>query len=337
MPPLLRPVAWIASRIYAQGLRRHAAALQRSAPWSAPVPVISVGNVSAGGTGKSPMVRWICDELRRMGMHPAVVLRGHRGGESSDEVLEHRAAMPGTPVGVGADRRVAIERVLVMDPSVNAIVLDDGFQHRQVVRDLDLVLVDALRPAIDGALLPLGWLREPAEALRRADAVVVTRALRMDPALAELVHHLHGKSPAAWARHAWTGLRIAGAEAGEQASPLDRLRGRSVAIWAGIGNRAAFVEQVRACGARVVDVPALADHHAYGEREIARLTHAARGAGATEVVCTEKDWVKLRLLPRAGCLPFVRPELRIEFVEGEGALRELLVAAVARGNSRAGR
>ena len=112
MPPLLRPFAWIASRIYAQGLRRHAAALQRSAPWSAPVPVISVGNVSAGGTGKSPMVRWICDELRRMGMHPAVVLRGHRGGESSDEVLEHRACRPQVPVAVGADRRASIERLL---------------------------------------------------------------------------------------------------------------------------------------------------------------------------------------------------------------------------------
>lgn len=337
LPSPLRPVAWVASRLYAHGVRRHLAALERATPWSAPVPVISVGNVAAGGTGKSPMVRWICGELRRLGLHPAVVLRGHRGGESSDEVLEHRAAMPGTPVSVGADRRAAIERVRMMDPSVDVIVLDDGFQHRQVVRDLDLVLVDALRPAIDGALLPLGWLREPAEGLRRADAVVVTRAEHVDPGLAELVRRHHGRPPVAWAKHAWTGLRVAGADEGEQVSPLDRIRGRSVAVWAGVGNREAFVDQVRSCGACVVDAPALRDHHAYAARELVALTRRARGAGATEVVCTEKDWVKLRLLPRAGCLPFVRPELRMEFGEGEGALCALLAEAVARGNTRAGR
>ncbi len=334
LPSFLRPIAWVASRIYARGVGRHAAALERVPAWEAPCPVISVGNVSAGGTGKSPMVRWICGELRTAGRSPAVVMRGHRGGESSDEVLEHRAEMPDTPVGVGADRRIAITRLCSMHSEVNALVLDDGFQHRQVARDLDLVLVDARRPAIDGDLLPLGWLREPAQALRRASAVIVTRAEGFDPALAGRIERLHGRPPIAWTRHAWSGLRVASDDEAQVSWTLERLRGRSVAVWAGIGNPQAFVDQVIRCGARVVDAPRLSDHQAFDARLLERLTARARGAGATEVVCTGKDWVKLRLLPRPRALAIVRTQVGIEFIEGEVALRRALFEAMARGDQR---
>jgi tetraacyldisaccharide 4'-kinase len=337
LPSFLRPVAWLASRIYARGVERHAAILERTSAWEAPCPVVSVGNVSAGGTGKSPMVRWICGELRAAGRSPAVVMRGHRGGESSDEALEHRAEMPETPVAVGAERRVAIERLRSTHGEVDALVLDDGFQHRQVARDLDLVLIDARRPAIDGALLPLGWLREPATSLRRASAVIVTRAERVDPALSSLIERLHGRPPLAWTRHAWSGLRVAGDAASETDWTLDRLRGRSVAVWAGIGHPQAFVDQLTACGARVVDVPRLRDHQAFDARLVERLVVRARGAGATEVVCTGKDWVKLRLLPLPSALTIVRPRLSIDFIEGRASLVRSLSDALARGDRRLGR
>jgi tetraacyldisaccharide 4'-kinase len=283
------------------------------------------------------MVRWVCGELRHQGRHPAVVMRGHRGGESSDEALEHRSELGRMPVVVGADRRAAIERLAAGDPSIDALVLDDGFQHRQVARDLDLVLVDASRPAIDGDLLPLGWLREPAEGLARASAVIVTHAEQVDPRLSSSIARLHGRAPVAWTRHAWTCLRVTGAAHGQDAWTLERLRGRSVAVWAGIGNRPAFVSQVQACGARVVDVPALADHHAFNARGVERLADRARRAGATEIVCTGKDWVKLRLLPLPATLTVLRPELRIEFLAGESELRAMLAEAMVRGDSRARR
>lgn len=338
LPGWMRPIAWVASHCYATGLRRREARLAGVEAWRAPLPVISVGNVTAGGTGKSPMVRWICAQLRAAGRRPAVVMRGHRGGESSDEVLEHRAEMPDTPVAVGADRRAAIERLVATDSSVDALVLDDGFQHRFVARDLDLVLVDAQGPSLQGAaLLPLGWLREPIEALRRADAVVLTRAERPDAGTDAVVRATCGRPAAARTRHAWSGLRVSDPVEGEQRWSLERLRGRAIAIWAGIGNPEALAEQSRACGARVVDAPALGDHHAFTAQGVARLEARARRAGATDVLCTGKDWVKLRLLPRPTSMSILRPELELAFLEGEEALRALIFEAIARGDRRAGR
>ena len=258
-------------------------------------------------------------------------MRGHRGGEASDEVLEHRAELPTVPVAVGADRRASIERLLVERPSVDAIVLDDGFQHRRVARDLDLVLVDALRPAIDGSLLPLGWLREPASGLRRASAVVVTHARGIDPRIAALVEFHHGRLPVAWSDHAWSGLRVVvGDGAAELAVEPSWLEGRSVDVWAGIGNRDAFVAQVERLGARLRAAPRLADHHAYPPDCLARLA----AAGGTDVVCTGKDWAKLSGLALPSGVRVIRPVLRLEFPVDGASLRALLVDGLARGDSR---
>jgi tetraacyldisaccharide 4'-kinase len=336
LPAWTAPLAWGASLAYGAALALREAALVRRTPWRAPRAVVSVGNVAVGGTGKSPTVRWICAQLQSMGRRPAIVMRGHRGGERSDEVLEHRMHLPGVPVAVGADRRTAIERLLEREPGVDALVLDDGFQHRAVARDLDLVLVDATRPAIDGGLLPLGWLREPAAALRRADAVVVTRASGVDAALAARVERLHGRAVLAWSRHAWDGLRVAG----DEAAPIlgvGWLAGRRVAAWAGIGNRAAFLAQLRASGAEVVEAPDLRDHEAYSADSVAALAARCRRAGVSDIVCTPKDWVKLGALPAPTGVRFVHPRLALDFLAGEEALRARLAEALACGDSRAGR
>lgn len=336
LPPWLAPVAWPASLAYGLAVRARELSIAGARPWMPPRPVISVGNVSAGGTGKSPMVRWICEALRAQGRRPAIVIRGHRGGERSDEVLEHRSEMPEAPVAVGRDRRASIERLLARDASIDALVLDDGFQHRRVGRDLDLALVDASRPAIDGGLLPLGWLREPARALGRAHAVIVTRAGAVDDALVARIERHHGREPTAWSRHAWDGLRV-GSGADESREALDWLRGRRVAVWAGIGNREAFLEQVGLSGAHIVDAPQLPDHAAYSISSLADLAARSRAAGAAEVVCTAKDWVKLRTLPGPTGIRFARPCLRLDFLQGESALRAMLVDALARGDSRSTR
>lgn len=336
LAPWLAPLAWPASIAYGLAVRVRESTLAGAVPWQAPRPVISVGNLAAGGTGKSPTVRWLCAHLRAIGRSPAVVMRGHRGGERSDEVLEHRMEMPGVPVAVGADRRGAIERLLSAEPGVDTLVLDDGFQHRRVARDLDLVLVDATRPAIDGALLPLGWLREPARALRRADAVVVTRASGVDASLADRIAHHHGRGPIAWSSHAWEGLcvRLGGVES---RPGLAWLRGRRVAVWAGLGNPGAFVDQVRAAGAEVAHAPTLGDHATFTAARLVQLVASCRAGGADAVVCTAKDWVKLRELALPGDLAFARPELRLEWIAGESALRSRVADALARGDARRSR
>lgn len=333
LPAVLAPLTWPASLVYGAAVRLRNARLDRVGGWHAPMPVVSVGNITAGGTGKSPMVRWVVETLRAMGRSPAIATRGHRGGLMSDEVLEHRDAMPGLPIAVGADRVAAIKAMLQGARTIDAWVLDDGFQHRAVARDLDLVLVDATRPGLDGALLPRGWLREPASNLRRASAVVVTRATRVDETLARRIESLHGRAPIAWTSHAWTGVRVQSGGL-ERAEPVAWLHGRRLAVWAGVGNPQALHVQVRQAGAEVVHAPALRDHHAYGRAEVQALLVQAAAAGAETVLCTPKDWVKVRGLLPTGHMPVVRPELALTCLHGGEALRDALRAALDAGDSR---
>ncbi|MBL8756996.1 MAG: tetraacyldisaccharide 4'-kinase, partial [Phycisphaerae bacterium] len=144
------------------------------------VPVVSVGNVSVGGTGKTPMVMWLARRLMERGERPAIALRGYkggRGGAGSDEATEFRRWLPEVPLAVGGDRVATIGalRGSAEGARVSCVLLDDGFQHRRLHRDLDVVLVDATRDPFADRLLPAGWLREPVEGLKRAGAVVLTR------------------------------------------------------------------------------------------------------------------------------------------------------------------
>ncbi len=326
--PAFAPFAHAAAFAYGLGVRANAAWWGFRRPADAGVPVVSVGNVSAGGTGKSPFVRWTAQALASAGHRPVIALRGYRAaGGSSDEADEHRAMLPGVPVAVGADRARAIAAARAADPAIDCAVLDDGFQHRAIARALDIVLVDATRPAIDGALLPAGWLREPATALRRAGLVVVTRATRVDPALAALVERFHGRPPAAWARHAW--LRIERFGAGDRDMPLASLEGKSVVCVTALGNPAPFVAEAAARGARVRGDLRFRDHHAFTREDVARVAAAARAKDAA-VLCTWKDWAKLaRLAGDPQGVEWLAVRAGIEFVDGEPAVRAAVLAAVA--------
>lgn len=327
LPTWFAPVTWPASIAWGTAVRLRNARLDRVPTWRAPRPVISVGNIAVGGTGKSPLVRWICGVLQSQGILPGVVLRGHRGGETADEAMEHRAAMDGVPVSVGADRRVAIMRLLMSRPDVQALVLDDGFQHRAVARDLDLVLVDATRPCLDGRLLPWGWLREPLAALQRAHGVIVTRATVVDAGLAAALARWHGRPVMAWTRFAWKSMRRF--ERNEDRDlDIRAIAGGSVAIWAGIGNPDAFAVQARQAGVKVVDMPSLRDHHGFNASEVARLMRRARHKGASAILSTEKDWTKLRPLLPADALPVIRPQVGVALLEGERGLTDRLQDAI---------
>jgi len=331
LPTWMGPLAAAASVGYGVAIRARANRLEQSLAVDCGLPVISVGNITAGGTGKTPVTQWIARALQASGHAPMIALRGHKGGEKADEVLEHRAALPGIVVAVGADRAQRIAAARVNNSMCDVVVLDDGFQHVQLRRDCDLVLIDSTRPALDDGLLPQGWLREPAGSLRRASGVIVTRAVKVDDELSNNIMKLHGQAPLAWCRHAWTGLEGIDAGAVHEVSWLRRKR---VAVWAGTGNPRAIVDQTESLTAAVVHVPRLADHAQWDAPKVARLLQQAQDAGAEAVIVTPKDWMKIAPLGVQSELPLVRPRLAIEFLQGESVVLEQLARAVRVGQSR---
>mgnify|MGYP002071810093 CR=1 FL=1 len=306
-------------------------------------PTISIGNVVAGGTGKTPVTAWIARRLIAAGHRPLIALRGYASAadpERSDEALEYRELLPQTPLAIGADRRRAIASI--DRATFDVVLLDDAFQHRRLRRDLDLVLVDATRPSLEDALLPCGWLREPATALRRADAVIVTRAKATGGALADRIAMLHGRPPIAWLRHVWRRLAMHAPTGRCELLPLDWLRGRRVAVCAGVGNPAAFFEQLEASGALIAAQVPARDHQRFDEAFLRGLEGHLGGArprgadgGVDALVVSRKDWVKLRAADwaRLGA-PVAVPELEIEPIEGEEALAQIVLAAAQRSAGR---
>ena len=283
----------------------------------APIPVICVGNLSVGGTGKTPFVMWLVDQLRKRGLSPGIAMRGYRAapGQMSDEQAEYAMRLEGVPVAADPVRFNAVT-ALAAHGGANIAVLDDGFQHRSLARDLDIVLCDATRPVFDDRCLPAGWLREPASALARAGAVVWTRAdLVGAHALEGLMHRTQSVAPdavIAAAAHRWSGLAVQG-----QASlkPVEDLRSARVAIASGIGNPTALRSAVEAVGATVTGALFRPDHHAWDGRDVADLEHIVHGAEA--LITTDKDWVKLRALDlsRLGC-PILRPRVELAITHG---------------------
>jgi len=331
LPNWMRPLATAASVGYGVAIRARARRLEDGLALDCGLPVVSVGNITAGGTGKTPLTQWIVRALQAVGHSPMIALRGHKGAENADEVLEHRAGLPGIVLAVGADRAQRIASMRLKNSACDVVVLDDGFQHRQLRRDCDIVLIDSTRPALDDDLLPLGWLREPALSLRRATGVIVTRALKVDDDLSDQITKLHGQAPLAFCQHSWTGLEGIEDGAVHEVSWLKRKR---VAVWAGTGNPRAIVEQTESVAAAVVDVARLVDHASWNAPKVARLAQRAEQAGADAILVTPKDWIKIAPLGVKTALPLVRPRLAIEFLQGEHEVREQLARAIRVGQSR---
>ena len=266
-----------------------------------PGKVISVGNLTVGGTGKTPMVLWLAERLAAEGKRAGILTRGYRGspgnngraqGEpQSDEVALLRARLKGkAQLGVGPDRYrngMALAR-----HGTDVFVLDDGLQHLQLLRDVEIVILDATDPFGGGMLLPAGRLREPPSALRRADVVVVTRSDSV-PALAlEGVIRRYSACPIFYATTRLDQvLRLP--QLAVELPERDWRAGHFFAF-CGIGNPAAFFDDLRRWGMQVAGQRSFADHHAYTAAEASELERAARECGAEALVCTEKDVWNLR-------------------------------------------
>ena len=330
LPGLVAPLTVPASWGYGLAVRARNARFDRGAGVAAvAVPVISVGNVTAGGSGKTPMVRWVAQRLLRAGVQPVIAMRGYAatGGDPGDEALEHRSCLAGIGVLADPDRVGALRSFLPRHPEIGCVVLDDGFQHRQLKRDLDLVLIDATGDIMRDRLLPRGWLREPLDSLRRADAIIVTRADAVDERLSAAVRRRHGRRPIAWSRHAWTGLAVFDRRDGPDEAPVEWLDGKRVITLLGVGNRPSVRSQVEAAGASiVVDVPAR-DHERYDRARMTLVKSLCDGVDA--LVMTSKDWVKVKRLIdiTAWPAPIVVPRLEIDVFDGAEALTTLIAEA----------
>ena len=245
-----------------------------------PVPAISVGNITVGGTGKTPMVRWLVRLLRRRGWTPGIL----HGGYAEDEPALHRLWFPELPVVADRDRLRGAGRAMSLGADV--LVLDDAFQHRRIGRDLDIALVAAETWTDQARLLPRGPYREPPAALRRADLIIITRRTASAERAAEVEAEVARISRRPTARAFLQARRWIDARGKPRGGSPE---GRALGI-AGIARPDDFFDQAEAAGARLEDAIAFPDHHAYTRREAESILRLAEGG---PIVMTAKDAVKL--------------------------------------------
>ena len=287
-----------------------------------PRPVVSVGNITTGGTGKTPVVRWLCERLRGLGERPGVLMRGYKSGpgERGDEQLMlegllNREGVAPIVIHAEADRCAGGATVLRDDPSVSVLVMDDGFQHRRLGRDFDLVLVDGCEPLGFGRVLPRGLLREPTCGLKRADAILITRAneaVDVERAV-QTVRRFNSRAPIFRCSHIHVGLRSAnGAKLA-----LEDLAAKRFFAFAGIGNPEGFAAQLKRTAGEWVGGEWFEDHRRYTREDLKQVMGKAQNAAAQVVVTTEKDWVKIApLLDSQVEIPIWRLEMALKF-EGD--------------------
>ncbi len=306
----VRQVARLGSLGYGAGVRGRELAYRKG--WlktrRLPQPTVCIGNITVGGTGKTPLVIRLASDLLSRGLKPAVLLRGYKRektnrkvvlvrnadrvladiDEAGDEAMELARRLNGCCVGVGSDRYAVGQFVLERNP-VNCFILDDGFQHHRLERDINVVTIDVTDPWGGGNLLPAGLLREPPDALRRADAVVLTRTGAAGPDRLSVLREqisafMRPSSCILESRH--EAVELVSLD-GKKRAPLSELKRRNVLVVSGIGNPQSFERTVSALGAIVIDRLRLTDHGGSVD-EVLSWIRSHRSPGFL-VVMTEKD------------------------------------------------
>jgi tetraacyldisaccharide 4'-kinase len=286
------------------------------------VPVVSIGNLTLGGTGKTPCVEYVGRFFSDRDVRATILSRGY-GSEAgrNDEAMVLEENLPDVPHLQGADR-VSLANLAVEELEAELLILDDGFQHRRLYRNLEVVLIDATRPPNRDYLFPRGTLREPASGLKRADAIVLTRCDQVTveevKAIRNWLSQRYPGKPVAITRHRPVGL------IGDVMEPLEGLKTGPVAGFCGIGNPNAFCRTLESLGANVIDFRAFPDHHAYTRDDVDELIHWANGLPHDATIATtQKDWVKLRISELAG-RPLRAVRIGLAFREGQQEFDEKL-------------
>ncbi len=299
------------------------------------VPVISVGNLTLGGTGKTPMVKWLATWFRQQGIRVTLVSRGYGADERgvNDEALELEDALPDVPHLQNPDR-VEAGRVAVDELASQLILLDDGFQHRRLRRDLDIVLIDATEPFGFEHVFPRGALREPISSLKRADIVCLTRSNMVDESkrseIRERVNRYN--SEAVWCESIVKPVGLLPVDENGNALEriaLDQLNSKPTLAFCGLGNPEAFLHTVETLGAKLVATEEYPDHHGYKAGDIQHLGNLAKRSDAEVLVCSHKDLVKVRV-PQIQGVPLYAIMIGAEIIVGEKELTEKLNPLVER-------
>ena len=302
-----------------------------------PARVVAIGNLTAGGTGKTPMTLFAARWYQAQGARVVIVSRGYGGSlskqgavvsdgdvvflspfEAGDEPVMMAEQLPGVPVVIGSDRHAAgVEACDRFHPDV--VLLDDGYQHIRLARDLNILLADATRPFGNGHLLPRGPLREPIAALTQADAVVLTRGTQGD--VAHFLDHLPdalkvsmASKPIFFSRHHLSLTHGDGNLVSPQALG-------SAFLFSGIAKNEAFETGARSLGVTVAGVHFFEDHHGYTEEDVVALEHEARACGASVLLTTDKDRVKVRTL---ATMPLATVSVSMDFDDGLPGITALL-------------
>ena len=353
IPGIIRPVLAAAALIYAAALEFYLA-LYRCGLRKAtrlPCAVICVGNLTTGGTGKTPTTQALCRLLLRQGMRVAVIIRGYGGAyehrsalvsdgttvlleprSSGDEAYLLARTLPGVAVAVGRDR-IRTGRLVCAEHRPDVIVMDDGFQHWRLHRDLDIVLLNACRPFDNGWTVPRGMLREPKSHLRRAGIVLLTNARRAgDGALMALRAEVARLAPGRPIFVADLAPEALLTRDGLEAETLDWLDGKRVCAVSALGNPASFESMLAEQGAVLAQRVRYADHHALSRQELGKIFAEATEVLADAVITTEKDAVKVESVPSAPPLRVLRVGMVISDQE---ALISTISAHLAEGRGSA--
>lgn len=308
---------------------RRAAAVER-----VPVPVVSVGNLTLGGTGKTPMVEWIARWIRRRDVRVTIISRGYgaEAGARNDEALELEQKLPDVP-HLQNPNRIEAARLAIEEFGCQWIVLDDAFQHRRIARDLDVVMLDASVPFGFGHVFPRGLLREPPSGLRRASVVALARADMLEPSERSRIRKVVERhAPGAlWAETAHVPRLLLAADGTEK--PVESLLKKPVAALCGIGNPAGFLHTLETCDMEIEGFREYPDHHRYTREDVEELCRWAERLDVAAILCTHKDLVKLRV-ERLGRHPLRAVTVGLEFLSGREEVENRLGALMTQVRER---
>ena len=347
---ILRFFLYAAAQIYSIVIRVRN--LLYSAGWlkvhSTDAAVISIGNITTGGTGKTPLVVWLCKEIisdsrfQISNSQCAILTRGYKATQNSklktqnysDEPAILAESCPGVEVIVNPDRvEGATEAAIKFGAKV--LIMDDGFQHRRLARDLDIAAIDATQPFGYGKMLPAGLLREPVTSLKRADAVVITRCDQIaETELSRIEKKLGAINPnmiIARSIHAPAYVK----SADNKESSVEQLKGKKIFAFCGIGNPDAFLNTVKHLGSNLVGSKVYNDHHHYTDGCLADIYEQAEGLEADLILTTQKDRTKIisdfkfQISNSKSSPPLAYLSIELKFLAGEDKLRDLIENTLA--------
>ncbi len=289
------------------------------------LPVFCVGNITAGGTGKTPMVIWLCRYLQSKGLRVALLSRGYKSKDSTglnDEMLLLQGALPDVGFFIGSDRYT--NAIKASSQGYQVLVMDDGYQHRRLYRNVNILMVDALCPFGYGKILPAGLLRESLTGIKRAQVAVLTRSDTVTPDTIRQIGDkilLFKQMPLLTTSHAPSALF----DSKGQEKPLSTLQNQKVTAFCSIGNPKGFIATLEQLGANVIGRYFFDDHSEYDQERAGIIRQLSLDAPEQLLVTTEKDWVKLSQCPNVAGIDrlfWLRIELGI--ISGEAELKNLI-------------